>query len=88
MQENHSFVASSVFTEGISIKDLDHIIEVDFHYGSRREELQLTGRLMHSLSKNKKHDIIMTQSEFENYKKRILVLEEKGFHVKIIGGSQ
>jgi len=86
MNQNHSFVASSVFTEGISIHDLDHIIEIDFHYGSRREELQLTGRLMHSKQKNKRHDIIMTQHEFDSYKKRILVLEEKGFHVKIIGG--
>lgn len=84
MNENHSFVASSVFTEGISISDLDHIIEIDFHFGSRREELQLTGRLMHSQQKNKRHDIIMTQNEFDSYKKRILVLEEKGFHVKII----
>ena len=85
MGENHSFVASSVFTEGVSIHDLDHIIEINFHFGSRREELQLTGRLMHSLSKNKKHDIIMTLDEFNKYKKRILALEEKGFHVKIIG---
>ncbi|MCV0398518.1 MAG: hypothetical protein K5785_00830 [Nitrosarchaeum sp.] len=86
MASSHSFVASSVFTEGISIQDLDHIIEVEFHFGSRREELQLTGRLMHSKSANKRHDIIMTDLEFQNYKKRILVLEEKGFHVKIEGG--
>lgn len=84
MNENHSFVASSVFTEGISIQDLDHIIEIDFHFGSRREELQLTGRLMHSQQKNKRHDIIMTELEFQNYPKRLWVLEEKGFHVKII----
>ena len=83
MQTSRSFVASSVFTEGISIKDLDHIIEVDFHYGARREELQLTGRLMHSKSQKRIHDIIMTRQEFLDYEKRILVLEEKGFHVKI-----
>lgn len=88
VKDNHSFVASSVFVEGVSIDDLDHIIEADFHFGSRTEELQLTGRLMHSLSKNKRHDIIMTQQEFDDYKKRILVLEEKGFHVKLIGGEQ
>ncbi len=84
MNSSHSFVASSVFTEGISIQDLDHIIEVDFHFGSRKEELQLTGRLMHSKSENKRHDIIMTESEFHQYPKRIWVLEEKGFHVKIM----
>jgi len=43
--------------------------------------------LMHSKSKNKIHDIIMTLKEYESYKKRILVLEEKGFHVKIICGD-
>ena len=88
MNSSHSFVASSVFTEGISISNLDHIIEVDFHFGSRREELQLTGRLMHSKQENKVHDIIMTESEFHSYKKRILVLEEKGFHVKIMGDNK
>ncbi len=84
MRENHSFVASSVFTEGLHIEDLDRIIEVDFHYGSRQEEMQLSGRLMHSQQKNKRHDIIMTYAEFDKYKKRLLSLENNGFHVRLL----
>ena len=84
MRENHSFVASSVFTEGLHIEDLDRIIEVDFHFGSRQEEMQLSGRLMHSKKKYKRHDIIMTYEEFSKYKKRLLSLEGNGFHVRLL----
>lgn len=84
MQKNHSFVASSVFTDGISIHDLEQIIEIDFHYGSRQEEMQLSGRLMHSKAKSKAHHIIMTDKEYDDYGKRLLSLEGNGFHVKIL----
>lgn len=84
MHDNKSFVASSVFSEGVHIDDLDRIIEIDFHFGSRQEEMQLSGRLMHSKQKHKVHHIIMTHEEFEKYRKRLLALEEKGFHVRLI----
>lgn len=84
MRDNRSFVASSVFVEGVHIEDLDRIIEIDFHYGSRQEELQLSGRLMHSKQRQKMHHIIMTYEEFEKYKKRLLSLEGHGFHVRLI----
>lgn len=84
MRENRSFVATSVFGEGLHIEDLDDIIEIDFHYGSRREELQLTGRLMHSKQRRKTHHIIMTYEEFTKYKKRLLSLEGSGFHVRLM----
>lgn len=91
MRDNHSFVASSVFAEGVHIGDLDSIIEIDFHYGSRQEEMQLSGRLMHSKQKRKVHHIIMTYDEFDRYKKRLLSLEGNGFHVQLIedgGGAK
>ena len=84
MRNNHSFVASSVFAEGIHIEDLDMIIEIDFHFGSRQEEMQLTGRLMHSKQKRKTHHIIMTHDEFTRYRKRLLSLEGNGFHVRLL----
>ena len=84
MRDNHSFIASSVFSEGVHIEDLDCIIEIDFHYGSRQEELQLSGRLMHSKRQRKVHHIIMTYDEFDRYKKRLLSLEGHGFHVQLI----
>ncbi len=78
------FVASRVMELGISIKDLQHIIEVDFLFGSKREEIQRTGRLFHSESKEaKKHDILMTKEEFETYGKRLHGLVEKGFKINL-----
>src|SRR3990167_4436252 len=82
-KESKVFVASRVMEMGISIKDLEHIIEVDFLFGSKREEIQRTGRLFHSESKEtKKHDILMTREEFEAYGKRLHGLVEKGFQIK------
>jgi superfamily II DNA or RNA helicase len=84
IKSNKSFVASRVLELGISIKDLEQIIEVDFLFGSRREELQRTGRLMHSIVKGKVHDIIFTKSELEQYGKRLFSLYERGFRYKLI----
>jgi DNA excision repair protein ERCC-3 len=84
IKKTNSFVASRVLELGISIKDLEHIIEVDFLFGSRREEMQRTGRLMHSLAEGKIHDIIMTKDELEQYGKRLYGLHEKGFKYNLI----
>jgi DNA excision repair protein ERCC-3 len=83
-RESKVFVASRVMELGISIKDLQHIIEVDFLFGSKREEIQRTGRLIHSESQEaKKHDILMTKEEFELYGKRLHGLVEKGFKINL-----
>ena len=83
MRDNQVCVVSRVADEGVSIDNLQRLIEVDFLYGSRAQSTQRTGRLMHS-AKAEQHDIIMTHKEFESYGKRIWVLQEKGFHVKVI----
>lgn len=67
---------------GVSIKDLQRIIEVDFLFGSRQQELQRSGRLLHS-EKAERHDIIMTEGEINQYGKRLWALQEKGFTIKI-----
>lgn len=83
-KESKVFIASRVMEMGISIKDLEHIIEVDFLFGSKREEIQRTGRLFHSESKEaKRHDILMTKDEFEVYGKRLHGLVEKGFKINL-----
>jgi len=79
LEENKVNVVSRVMDYGISIKDLKHIIEADFLFGSRKQQLQRTGRLLHSLSKDSRHDILFTSNEFNNYKKRLFGLIEKGF---------
>lgn len=84
IQQSFSFVASKTLEHGLSIKDLEHIIEVDFQFGGRQEQTQRTGRLLHSEAKLKIHDIIMTKDEFERYGKRLYGLFEKGFQPKLI----
>ncbi len=81
---NNLIVISRVGDQGISIKNLDRIIEVDFLFGSRQQELQRTGRLMHSDSKEPQHDIIMTEEELIRYGKRLWALQEKGFRIQMI----
>ncbi len=83
-KESKVFIASRVMEMGVSLKELEHIIEVDFLFGSKREELQRTGRLFHSESKEaKRHDILMTKEEFEKYGKRLHSLVEKGFKINL-----
>lgn len=81
-REARQFVASRVLDLGTSIKDLRHVIEVDFLYGSRQQEVQRTGRLFHS-NVGARHDIIMTAEEYESYGKRLNALVERGFKVNI-----
>lgn len=75
---------SRIADMGLSFPDLQRIIEIDFQFGSRQQELQRTGRLMHSQAENKKHDIIMTRQEFNEYGKRLWILREKGFDLKFV----
>lgn len=80
--ENKVVAIARVGDVGVSVKDLEQIIEVDFLYGSRQQQLQRTGRLMHS-EEAERHDIIMTEQEVRDYGKRIWALQEKGFTIKI-----
>ncbi|MFA4971977.1 MAG: DEAD/DEAH box helicase family protein [bacterium] len=82
--ENEVIVASRVADLGVSIADLDRIIEVDFLYGSRQQELQRTGRLMHADGEDLRHDIVMTKEELGKYGKRLWGLREKGFEIEVI----
>ena len=84
IQDNKVCVVSRVIDMGISIKNLNRIIEVDFLFGSRQQELQRTGRLMHSGEKDLRHDIIFTEKELEDYGKRLWSLQEKGFTINVI----
>ena len=77
-------VMSSVGGEGISIPELERIIEVGFQFGSRREEAQLMGRLFHSTKEEPEHVILMTEEELEKYEKRLLSIYEKGFRINIV----
>ena len=83
VRDNRVLVVSRVMDLGVSIKDLQRIIEIDFLFGSRQQEIQRTGRLMHSELTDVRHDIIMTADERRQYGKRLYALQEKGFTLKI-----
>jgi DNA excision repair protein ERCC-3 len=77
-----TFIISRVGDEGISLGDLERVIEFAFLFGSRRQELQRLGRLFHS-SFQGEHIILMTKEEFQNYRKRLFSIYEKGIDVEI-----
>ena len=70
---------SRVGDQGLSL-DIPRMIEFDFHAGSRRQEIQRMGRVMHRDEKGQ-HVILMTYDEYDSHRKRINVLEEKGLRV-------
>jgi DNA excision repair protein ERCC-3 len=82
ISQNRVSVISRVGDEGIDITDLQNVIEFDFLFGSRRQELQRYGRLLHSRFKGR-HSILMTDEEYKAHSKRLLSLFEKGFSVRL-----
>ena len=86
IRESETTVVSRVGDEGLSIPDIERVIEVDFLFGSRRQEGQRVGRLFHGKRKGE-HYILMTDEEFEKYEKRLYALYEKGFKINITRGD-
>lgn len=84
IKNNRSIIASRTLDLGISISDLQRIIEVGFQKGSRRQEAQRGGRLFHSDERGKTHDILFTQEEFEKFEKRISPFVGVGFSIRVI----
>ena len=84
IRENEVVVVSRVGDEGISIPEIDTLIEVDFLYGSRMQESQRSGRLLHSRKEATNHYILMTEEELERYGKRLLTLYERGYRINIV----
>ncbi len=80
-ENNRVVIGSRVADEGVSLPDLDHVIEYDFLYGSRRQEAQRVGRVMHGEGKGE-HVVMMTDEELEKYEKRLYALEEQGFNIR------
>jgi DNA excision repair protein ERCC-3 len=83
LEKHRVIVATRVFDEGMDIPDLVASVEYSFLFGSRRQELQRAGRLMHSLWKGVRHYVIMTPEEYESYRKRFLPLIGRGISVRV-----
>jgi superfamily II DNA or RNA helicase len=77
-------VVSRVGDEGISLPDIERVIEVAGLYGSRMQESQRFGRLMHSLKEEPEHIILMTEDEYNKYNKRLYAILERGFKIEFV----
>jgi DNA excision repair protein ERCC-3 len=77
-------VVSRVGDEGISIPDLERVIEVSFLFGSRMQESQRFGRLLHSTKDTTEHIVLMTEAEYAVYEKRLYAITERGFHIEVM----
>lgn len=78
------FICSRIFDEGMDIPNIKNIIELDFLGGSRRQQLQRVGRLMHSLIDGAEYHLIMSPDELQKYEKRLYGLYSRQFKVNVI----
>lgn len=82
LDTRRTVIVSRVGDEGLSLQELERVIEVDFLFGSRRQEGQRLGRLFHADAKGE-HWILMTTQQHEDYQKRLLAIREKGFRIRL-----
>lgn len=80
-KDNRVVISSRVGDEGLSLDNLDVVIEYGFHGASRRQEAQRAGRTMHGEGDGR-HIIMMTDEELQKHEKRLYALEEQGFKPK------
>lgn len=84
IRSSKQFVISRVGDEGISLPDIERVIEVSFLKGSRRQELQRFTRLLHSKSKTiGDGHIIFDPEEYTLYHKRLFGVMDRGFKIII-----
>lgn len=82
LRDCKAVVVSRVGDEGISLPDVERVVEVAFLGRSRRQQVQRFGRLLHS-SRSVDHVLLMTHDEFERFGSRVYAVEEKGFRVVV-----
>lgn len=89
-------VISRVGDEGLSLPDIQRVIEVSWLFGSRRQELQRFTRLLHGRGTEGEGFIIMTVEEYDRDHKRLFSIMDRGFKIvlhrdgledKIFGGG-
>ena len=85
IRKSEQVIVSRVGDMGISVSDLERVIEFDFLYGSRSQEMQRMGRLFHGAYKGE-HNVLMTVEQYIRHRKRLYGVYEKGFKVNIVRG--
>lgn len=83
LEDGDTIIVSRVGDEGISLPNIERTIEIDFLFGSRRQEGQRAGRVFHGEKKGE-HIILMTEAELKKYEKRLYALYEKGLKIQVI----
>jgi hypothetical protein len=81
ISNNRTVVVSRVGDEGMSLPDIERVIEVSWLGGSRRQELQRTTRLLHSQTDEQENHILMTLEEYLRDRKRLFAIMDKGFKI-------
>jgi hypothetical protein len=74
-------VISRVGDEGLSLPDIQRVIEVSWLFGSRRQELQRFTRLLHGKGTEGEGYIIMTADEYARDHKRLFSIMDRGFKI-------
>lgn len=74
-------VVSRVGDEGVSLSDIQRVIEISWLHGSRRQELQRFTRLLHGKNTKGEAHIVMTGQEYQTDHKRLFGLMDKGFKI-------
>ena len=83
LEETQTTVVSRVGDEGVSLPDIERVIEISWLFGSRRQELQRFTRLLHgheSAAEGEAH-VIMTYEEWVKDKKRFYSVMDRGFRI-------
>jgi DNA excision repair protein ERCC-3 len=78
------FICSRIFDEGMDMPDVKNIIELDFLGGSKRQQLQRVGRIMHSLIDGSEYHLLMSPDELQKYEKRLYGLYSRKFKVNVV----
>ena len=78
------FICSRIFDEGMDMPDVKNIIELDFLGGSKRQQLQRVGRIMHSLIDGSEYHLLMSPDELQKYERRLYGLYSRQFKVNIL----
>lgn len=74
-------VVSRVGDEGLSLPEIERVIEISWLFGSRRQELQRFTRLLHGQGTDGEGHIIMTGTEYQHDHKRLFGIMDRGFKI-------
>jgi len=79
IEEDNAVVASQIVRRGVTLETIERIIEVDRRGDSRRDTLQLVGRLFHG--HGELAEIVYTVGEANSFEDTFYGLIEKGFEM-------